>query len=389
MKLSQNHFIAVRDALYECRILDPACGSGAFPMGVLSVCGAFGKETHIKVLRNFDASSDVKADDFDILLTTDKLSEGFNLNRAGVVVNYDIPWNPTRVIQRVGRINRIGTKVFENLYIFNFFPTRKGLGVADNKSIAQNKMFAIHALLGEDAQIFSEEEKPTPAALFERLNSSEGEEDEVTSFYLRMKREYEALKARLRKEGRLAKILEYPNRVKCAFERDPNGVFSFRRQGAGFFAVVRSGENVIREWTLEDAISAISCKSTTKRVPFSDEFWKCYQEICAYSPEYAESGRHGGQVNYAQQAVNNLQLALPNLSVRHADFARMVMFDIQNYRTLPKNDIKELAGYVDASYSAELIAKLDHLISVRGDCYLDAVKQRANDDSIVITIETT
>lgn len=59
---------------------------------------------------------------FDVLLTSDKLSEGFNLNRAGVIVNYDIPWNPTRVIQRVGRTNRIGAKVFDELYIYNFFP---------------------------------------------------------------------------------------------------------------------------------------------------------------------------------------------------------------------------------------------------------------------------
>jgi superfamily II DNA/RNA helicase len=60
------------------------------------------------------------------LLTTDKISEGFNLNRAGMVINYDIPWNPVRVIQRVGRIKRISKKVFDKLYIVNFFPTEKG-----------------------------------------------------------------------------------------------------------------------------------------------------------------------------------------------------------------------------------------------------------------------
>lgn len=42
------------------------------------------------------------------------------------MINYDIPWNPTRVIQRVGRINRIGKKVFDELYIFNFFPSEQG-----------------------------------------------------------------------------------------------------------------------------------------------------------------------------------------------------------------------------------------------------------------------
>ena len=50
------------------------------------------------------------------------LDNGVNLNRAGAIINYDIPWNPTRVIQRLGRINRIGKKVFQSLYLYNFFP---------------------------------------------------------------------------------------------------------------------------------------------------------------------------------------------------------------------------------------------------------------------------
>lgn len=72
-------------------------------------------------------------------MTTDKLSEGVNLNRAGAVINYDIPWNPTRVIQRLGRINRIGRKVFQTLYIYNFFPTEQGAEVVKSREIAAQK----------------------------------------------------------------------------------------------------------------------------------------------------------------------------------------------------------------------------------------------------------
>ena len=73
-----------------------------------------------EINQNFDASSTDQLDDYDILLSTDRISEGFNLNRAGMIINYDIPWNPVRVIQRVGRINRISRKVFDKLYIVNF-----------------------------------------------------------------------------------------------------------------------------------------------------------------------------------------------------------------------------------------------------------------------------
>jgi hypothetical protein len=143
----------------------------AFPGKVLVVTGDnFGKEMARSVKENFDASFDVQKDEYDVLLTTDKLSEGFNLNRSGLVINYDIPWNPTRVIQRVGRINRIGRKVFENLYIFNFFPTVKGSSIVANRAIAENKMFAIHEILGEDAKIFSIEEEPTPSGLYSKVS---------------------------------------------------------------------------------------------------------------------------------------------------------------------------------------------------------------------------
>src|SRR3989338_10064245 len=81
-------------------------------------------ETNKNPIReNFDAGHPVQKHDYDVLIATDAISEGFNLHRAGAIFNYDIPYNPTRVIQRVGRINRINKKMFDELYIYNFFPT--------------------------------------------------------------------------------------------------------------------------------------------------------------------------------------------------------------------------------------------------------------------------
>ena len=51
----------------------------------------------------------------DILITTDVLSEGVNLQQARHIINYDMPWNPMKLVQRHGRIDRIGsehTRVF-------------------------------------------------------------------------------------------------------------------------------------------------------------------------------------------------------------------------------------------------------------------------------------
>lgn len=62
------------------------------------------------VIANFDAKAYRPKDDYRILVATEVLAEGVNLYRFNIVINYDIPWNPTRLIQRVGRVNRVDTK---------------------------------------------------------------------------------------------------------------------------------------------------------------------------------------------------------------------------------------------------------------------------------------
>jgi superfamily II DNA/RNA helicase len=121
------------------------------------------------------------------------MSEGFNLNRAGCVINYDIPWNPVKVIQRLGRINRISKKVFDELQIVNFFPTEMGANLVKSREIAANKMFLIHSTLGEDSKIFDVDEEPQEAELFKRINVNP-ETLEAESFYTKVLREFYELR---------------------------------------------------------------------------------------------------------------------------------------------------------------------------------------------------
>ncbi len=58
--------------------------------------------------------------EINFVVATDTLSEGVNLQDVNTVINYDLPWNPMRIVQRVGRIDRIGTD--EDKQVFNFFP---------------------------------------------------------------------------------------------------------------------------------------------------------------------------------------------------------------------------------------------------------------------------
>lgn len=116
-----------------------------------------------KIVRdNFDAGipANKQANDFQVLVATDALSEGVNLNRAGRVINYDIPYNPTRVIQRVGRINRINMKMFEELFIDNYFPTEIGEVETNIRGVATLKMKIFNSVVGNDSRTLTEDENP-------------------------------------------------------------------------------------------------------------------------------------------------------------------------------------------------------------------------------------
>lgn len=114
------------------------------------------------VRKNFDAGIqiDQQSNDFKVLIATDTLSEGVNLNRAGRIINYDIPYNPTRVIQRVGRINRIDKKMFNELFIDNYFPTEHGEKETNIRGVSTLKIQIFNSVVGNDSRTLTEDENP-------------------------------------------------------------------------------------------------------------------------------------------------------------------------------------------------------------------------------------
>ena len=154
-----------------------------FPNELLAFSGASSAATREKVIENFDARAPLPKDDYRILITTEVLSEGVNLHRSNVVINYDIPWNPTRLMQRVGRINRLDTP-FEKIYSFNFFPTEQSNNQIKLEEAAEAKIQTFITLLGSDARLLTESETIESHELFNRLTSREtitGEDEENKS----------------------------------------------------------------------------------------------------------------------------------------------------------------------------------------------------------------
>lgn len=151
---------------------------------ILSVDSTNHKQLIDTIYRNFDAKAklDERRDDYDILITTEVLAEGVNLHRSYVIINYDTPWNSTRLMQRIGRVNRIGT-VAEKILVYNFYPTEQTESHIELYKKALLKLQAFHTALGEDSQIYSSEEEFGSFGLFEKIGGEE-ERDERLRYLL-------------------------------------------------------------------------------------------------------------------------------------------------------------------------------------------------------------
>ena len=155
---------------------------------VLLFTGESLKSVREEVIANFDAKAFRPNEDYRILVATEVLAEGVNLHRSNVVINYDIPWNPTRLIQRVGRVNRVDTK-FDKIHTYNFFPTDEGNDLIKLREAAEAKIHAFIQMLGADARLLTEGEEIVSHDLFAKWNSrktitGEDEDEETALQYL-------------------------------------------------------------------------------------------------------------------------------------------------------------------------------------------------------------
>ena len=142
------------------------------------VCNSKNRTEKFPLIReNFDANikKEEQKNEYNIVISTEVLAEGVNMHRANVIVNYDTPWNSTRLMQRVGRVNRIGSTAKE-VHIFNFFPTVKVENDIELKKKAILKLQAFHSALGEDSQIYSDEEIVESFGLFDKEAHEEKDE---------------------------------------------------------------------------------------------------------------------------------------------------------------------------------------------------------------------
>jgi len=133
---------------------DPRIAAYRGRIGVTT--GAASSDTRQRIVWSFvphsaGAPADTP-DERDLLLSTDVLAEGQNLQQCGTVINFDLPWNPMRLVQRNGRIDRIGSKHAE-VHLHTFFPDKDLDKLLDLEKSLRLKIAQANAAVGVETGV--------------------------------------------------------------------------------------------------------------------------------------------------------------------------------------------------------------------------------------------
>ncbi len=328
---------------------------------VLLFTGDSGESIRDRVIENFDARARHKKDDYRILVSTEVLAEGVNLHRSNVVINYDIPWNPTRMMQRVGRINRVDTP-FDVIHTFNFFPTTQSNDQIKLKEAAESKINAFLTLLGGDAELLTEGEPVGSHELFDRLTSKktleeDDESDESELKYLQVIRDirennpdlFEQIK-RLPKKARTAKTLKAADLNNIIKDSKPannqNSFITFFRRGKLQKFFIAQAEKHSEELDFITAASLLETKQDDKKKKLPEDFYELLDKnkeafIISTTEEMAEPQKRRGR-DSSTNILRILKATMKNtkqLTEDQETYIRKVMLQLEE-GGIPKQTAK-------------------------------------------------
>lgn len=323
--------------------------------------------------RNFDAGikQDQQLNDFDILVATDAISEGFNLHRAGIVFNYDIPYNPTRVIQRVGRINRINKKVFNELFIYNFFPSAEGQQHTFVTQITALKLTMIQSLIGEDTKVLTKDEE-LRSFFIERFREEMKEQEAKESWDAKYLNELGKLKSH--NPDLIRKALDLPRRVriKRTKETADKGVIVFGKKGSDYIFKIGISPTEFSTLNTREAIELFKANPDEKAEPVSAAFEEIYQTVKTnLFLKKNEVALDKGK----RETIDKIKLFIDQKN-GDTDYMKDLLFVVSELDSLPElyhkqirriskksldKDIKQLTNDVPHSYLMDIIKKSESI----------------------------
>lgn len=321
-------------------------------------------------------------DQFDVLVTTDVLAEGINLHRANVLINYDLPWNPTRIMQRVGRINRVGTE-HEEIFVFNFFPTSQSSKHLQLKDRIIEKLQAFHDTLGEDFKYLSDEEQVSSQKLFQDLNADLDADEESSNPELA----YLAIIRQIRDNdvNLFDKIKRLPKKAKTGKQSDKvkdDSTISFIRKGylKSFFM---TDETETKQISFMDAVSYLKCEPDEPKLSVGKKYFEHYDsnndafDESLTVEEVITTSRPAVAAN-DQKMIRYLRALLQTIKTFTDDEEEKIkrMIEIWKNGDVPSNDTKNILKSIkNVEDGVEAYHKI---VSQIDDKYFAGRKQVAN-----------
>ena len=235
------------------------------------------------------------------LIATDILAEGLNLQDGDSIINYDLHWNPVKLIQRFGRIDRIGSDK-DIIYGYNFLPE---LGIERNLGLTQklkNRIQEIHDTIGEDAAILDKTEQLNQEAMY-AIYENKGKQ--LSLFDIDDEEEFldlneaEEILRKLQKDdlGEFERIANLPHGIRTAKFSTQKGTFVFceasdpnRSDIKGYqqlFLMNEKGEIISRDIPL--ILAAIKADSTTPTLKLPQNYNQIVMHI---KRQFAEEVKH-------------------------------------------------------------------------------------------------
>ena len=323
------------------------------------------KENRNIIKKNFDASSDEKEDKFNVLVATDTIAEGYNLNRAGTIINYDIPYNPTKVIQRIGRINRINRKVYDELFIYNFFPTDTGESEVNIKKRTRIKMSMCKAIFGDDTKVLTEDEN-LGSFFTEELNS-------VLSETGNPETEYENLIYNIRDDDPelLSSIRNLPQRSRVMRNISTSygsGILLYAKKGEESIFRFMNKSDKFKSMPVDHYLRLFKANKNEKSLKVSDHFQKTYAKA---SSNLFSKNQITAMDKGKKQAVDKL-ISVKQKIKGQDEYINDLIYIIEKLDGLPRNslkmirnmrlsyldsDLKELKKLVSENYIKKIIIK--------------------------------
>jgi superfamily II DNA or RNA helicase len=320
------------------------------------------------ITQNFDASLKPaeQKNDYDIIVATDALSEGFNLHRAGIVINYDIPYNPTRVVQRIGRINRINKKVFDKIFILNFFPTDIGAPITNIKNIATLKMLLINSIVGSDTKTLTPNEDLQ--SYFKRAYSEAETNNDEASWDNEFRNIYNTIKYN---QQLLDEVMAIPERTRIIrVGRDEEVSISFAKRGNGvLFAVADSTDSEARIVSPEKVLKYFKAEPDEESFSGDDKLDGKFEILRQKIMEPHKLPKIEGNRAKAQKAIQYLKESYRP----ERDYLSDLFEVINKYDDLSDGELKFIAQ-LDL---ADVKAAVDELKEALTTHYIGVIKERA------------